>query len=76
MGSDKTLRETIAAAKARTGLSDIETRSRSAALAYLEQVWLTLPEKTLGSIVATLSIILTPFNYPPYSLVGGPIGDL
>jgi type IV secretory pathway TraG/TraD family ATPase VirD4 len=66
MGSDRTLRETIAAAKARTSLSDIETRSRSAALAYLEQVWLTLPEKTLGSIVATLSNILTPFNYPPF----------
>jgi Type IV secretory system Conjugative DNA transfer len=66
MGSDKTLRETIAVAKARTGLSDIEIRSRTAALAYLEQVWLTLPEKTLGSIVATLSNILTPFNYPPF----------
>lgn len=66
MGSDKTLRQAIAAAKARTGLSDVETRSRIAALAYLEQVWLTLPEKTLGSIVATLSNILTPFNYPPF----------
>jgi Type IV secretion-system coupling protein DNA-binding domain len=35
-------------------------------LAYLEEVWLTLPEKTLGSIVATLSNLLTPFNYPPF----------
>jgi hypothetical protein len=66
MGSDKKLRETIAAAKARTDLSAVEIRSRIAALAYLEEVWLTLPEKTLGSIVATLSNILTPFNYPPF----------
>jgi type IV secretory pathway TraG/TraD family ATPase VirD4 len=66
MGNDKTLKATIAAAKARTDLSAIETRSRAAALAYLEEVWLTLPEKTLGSIVATLSNLLTPFNYPPF----------
>jgi type IV secretory pathway TraG/TraD family ATPase VirD4 len=49
-----------------TSLSPIAIRSRAAALAYLEEVWLTLPEKTLGSIVATLSNILTPFNYPPF----------
>ena len=66
MGNDKTLKATIAAAKARTDLTAIETRSRAAALAYLEEVWLTLPEKTLGSIVATLSNLLTPFNYPPF----------
>jgi Type IV secretion-system coupling protein DNA-binding domain len=66
MGSDKRLRETIAAAKARTDLSAIEMRSRIAALAYLEEVWLSLPEKTLGSMVATLSNILSPFSYPPF----------
>jgi type IV secretory pathway TraG/TraD family ATPase VirD4 len=66
MGNDKTLKATIAAAKARMDLTAIETRSRTAALAYLEEVWLTLPEKTLGSIVATLSNLLTPFNYPPF----------
>jgi type IV secretory pathway TraG/TraD family ATPase VirD4 len=65
-GNDKKLRETIAAAKARTGLSEMEMRSRVAALAYLSEVWLLLPEKTLGSIIATLSNILTPFTYPPF----------
>jgi type IV secretory pathway TraG/TraD family ATPase VirD4 len=72
MGNDKTLKATIAAAKARADLTAIEARSRTAALAYLEEVWLTLPEKTLGSIVATLSNILTPFNYPPFDeLIAG-----
>jgi hypothetical protein len=66
MGNDAKLREAITAAKAMTSLSPIAIRSRAAALAYLEEVWLTLPEKTLGSIVATLSNILTPFNYPPF----------
>jgi type IV secretory pathway TraG/TraD family ATPase VirD4 len=72
MGNDATLKATIATAKARTDLTAIEARSRSAALAYLEEVWLTLPEKTLGSIMATLSNLLTPFNYPPFDeLMGG-----
>lgn len=66
MGNDAILKKAIAAAKALTGLSPVDVRSRAAALAYLEEVWLTLPEKTLGSIVATLSNILTPFNYPPF----------
>jgi hypothetical protein len=66
MGNDTKLRETIAAAKARTGLSEMEMRSRVAALAYVNEVWLCLPEKTLGSIIATLSNILTPFTYPPF----------
>jgi type IV secretory pathway TraG/TraD family ATPase VirD4 len=66
MGNDTKLRESITAAKAMTTLSPVEVRSLAAALAYLEEVWLMLPEKTLGAIVATLSNILTPFNYPPF----------
>jgi type IV secretory pathway TraG/TraD family ATPase VirD4 len=66
MGNDKKLREAIAAVKARSGLSDVEARSRAAALAYLEGVWLTLSEKTLSGIIATLSNLLTPFSYPPF----------
>jgi len=48
MGNDTKLREAITAAKALTSLSPIAIRSRAAALAYLEEVWLTLPEKTLA----------------------------
>jgi type IV secretory pathway TraG/TraD family ATPase VirD4 len=60
------IREVITAARAIISLSPIEIRQRSAALAYLEEVWLTLPARTPGGIVATLSNILTPFNYPPF----------
>lgn len=66
MGNDKRLKEAIAAAKARTDLSATEMRSRNAALTYLEEVWLCLHERTISGVVATLSNVLNPFNYPPF----------